>query len=169
MCDHVWQKNFLFFKLRQAGTLCCSSCTWTDLSSSNKIQRNYKGLKITECMCSWDKVRTKDTKGPREPNCHFWRVRGKSRAWCMPPALSTPKGKGGPPKTPLQRYPWIQPTLTLHKVQAHRPLRERVREPVTCSCCPPCRRSPNKSSPEFLVWCLVNVRRLGMVKDPGPY
>ena len=29
------------------GSLCCSACTWTNISSSNKIQRNYKELKIT--------------------------------------------------------------------------------------------------------------------------
>ena len=28
------------------GTLCCNACTWTNVSS-NKIQINYKGLKIT--------------------------------------------------------------------------------------------------------------------------
>ena len=38
--------------LRQAGTWdpllqFCSACTWTNVSSSNKIQRNYIGLKIT--------------------------------------------------------------------------------------------------------------------------
>jgi len=30
-----------------------SACTWTVISSSNKIQRNYEGLKITACMPSW--------------------------------------------------------------------------------------------------------------------
>lgn len=35
------------------GTLCCSICTWTIISSkSNRIQRNYKGLKTTVCMYS---------------------------------------------------------------------------------------------------------------------
>ena len=27
------------------GILCCSGCTWANVSSSNKIQRNYMGLK----------------------------------------------------------------------------------------------------------------------------
>lgn len=27
----------------------CNACTWTDISSSNPIQRKYKGLKITTC------------------------------------------------------------------------------------------------------------------------
>ena len=30
-------------------TFCSSACIWTDISSSNKIERNYKGLKITVC------------------------------------------------------------------------------------------------------------------------
>ena len=39
----------------QAGTWepllhCCNACTWTYLSSSNKIQRNHMALKITTCM-----------------------------------------------------------------------------------------------------------------------
>ena len=40
------------------GTLCCSGCsvcTWTNISS-NKIQRNNKGLKITVDMRSWGKL-----------------------------------------------------------------------------------------------------------------
>lgn len=28
----------------------CNACTWTDISSSNPIQRKYKGLKITVYM-----------------------------------------------------------------------------------------------------------------------
>ena len=31
------------------GTLGCSACTRKTISSSNKIQRNYKGLKMTVC------------------------------------------------------------------------------------------------------------------------
>ena len=54
-------------EMRQAGTwdpllargpLCCSACTWTHLSSSNKIQRSCTGLKITACMSSWGKFCT---------------------------------------------------------------------------------------------------------------
>ena len=32
------------------GTLCCGACTCTNISSSNKIQRNCKRLKITVCI-----------------------------------------------------------------------------------------------------------------------
>ena len=39
-------------------TFCCSACSWTSVSCSNKIQRNYKGLTITACMHSWTELRT---------------------------------------------------------------------------------------------------------------
>ena len=41
---------------------CCHACIWTSLSLSNKVQRNYMGLKITACICSWDKFWTKGYK-----------------------------------------------------------------------------------------------------------
>ena len=50
------QGNLIYFLLRQAGTWdpelqSCNAFTWTHLSSSNKIQRNFMGLKITTvCM-----------------------------------------------------------------------------------------------------------------------
>ena len=43
----------------EPGTLCCSgcsSCTWTNIYLSNKIQRNYKGLKIIVYMHRWVKL-----------------------------------------------------------------------------------------------------------------
>ena len=40
------------------GTLCCSACSWTNVSFGNKIQRNSKGLKIAVCVHNWDKLRT---------------------------------------------------------------------------------------------------------------
>ena len=53
--------------LRRAGAWdpvlqCGNACSWTHLSSSNKIQRNYMGLKITACMPSWDKFWQRDQK-----------------------------------------------------------------------------------------------------------
>ena len=38
------------------GALCCSSCTWTHLSSSKKIQRNCMGLKIRVGANSGQKI-----------------------------------------------------------------------------------------------------------------
>ena len=53
--------------MKQAGIWqpCCSDCkagTKTNSSFSNKIQRNYKELKITADMCSWANYRQEDTK-----------------------------------------------------------------------------------------------------------
>ena len=38
------------------GPLCCRVSTWTKFSSSNKIQRNCKGPKITVCRSLWGKL-----------------------------------------------------------------------------------------------------------------
>ena len=48
------------------GPLCCRACTWTNISSSYRIQRNHEGLKIAACMHSWGKLwtRYKKTKNP---------------------------------------------------------------------------------------------------------
>ena len=95
---------------RQAGTWepqrqGCSACTWTQLSSSNKIQKKTKpktcmGLKITMCMHSWGKFWTKRYKETKNPNCHFWRVWNKNRGlgakagyWACP--LHSALQKGG--------------------------------------------------------------------------
>ena len=53
----------------EPGILYCNVCIWTNVSWSNKIQRNYKGLKITVCMSSWNKLRTryKKTRGTQLP------------------------------------------------------------------------------------------------------
>ena len=94
-------------KVRQAGTWdpllhCCNACTWKNVPQSNKIQRNYKGLKITACMYSWGKFWTKDIKKPQLPLLKSREqkqgVRSKSRVLHMRPALNTTKGVGRPPK-----------------------------------------------------------------------
>ena len=35
------------------GTPCYNACPWTSVFSSNKIQRNYKGPKVTVSVCNW--------------------------------------------------------------------------------------------------------------------
>ena len=89
-----------------------SACTWTDLSSCNKIQRNYMGTKNNCSMCSWGIFWTKRykkiTKPP--PNCYFWRARSKKSVLFMPPALSTTKGVGETLKPALQPCPWTLPS-----------------------------------------------------------
>ena len=64
-------------KMRRAGpgVLHGSACTWTKVSSSNKIQRHYKALKIIACMCSWGKLwktRYKKTKNPTATSEVLW-------------------------------------------------------------------------------------------------
>ena len=63
-------------RVRQAGTRdpwlqCCRACTWTNVSSGYKIQRNYKGLKITACVCNWGIFWTTRYKQTKKPNCRF--------------------------------------------------------------------------------------------------
>ena len=110
-------------QVRQAGTRrpvlqCCRACTRTHLSSSNKIQRNRKGLQGTVCMHIWGKFWTKDTKRPKtqlsvlkslEQNQG---VGNKSRALSMSPAPSIPEGWAnhlsllpGPTPGPTPTYP----------------------------------------------------------------
>ena len=94
------------------GALCCSACTWTNVSSSNKIEGNYEQLKITTCMCSWGKLwtRHKKTQKTQLPLLKSrGRVGNKSRALCTPPAHATTKGVGRTPKPPLLPAPWTHP------------------------------------------------------------
>ena len=80
---------------------CCNGCTWTHLSSSNGIQRNRMGLKITACMCSWGGFWTPKIQRDQKPQLPFLRsleqnqdVKSKSRILYMPP-LHTPPPRGG--------------------------------------------------------------------------
>ena len=77
------------FPLRVLGTLCCSACTRKNISSSNKIQRNYKELKITTRRHSWSKLRTRY----KRPNaqCPLLNNREPEQERCLPPAHGTPE------------------------------------------------------------------------------
>ena len=48
------------------GTLCCKACTWTNISSNYKIQRNYTRLKVLVTV-QLGQFLDKDTKRPRTP------------------------------------------------------------------------------------------------------
>ena len=61
------------------GNLCYSTYTWTNISSSNETDRNYKGLQIIAGIRSWGKLWTIGYKKAKKPNCHFWRARSKNR------------------------------------------------------------------------------------------
>ena len=115
--------------LRQAGTWdpllqCCNACTRTHLSSSNKIQRSYVGLKITVCMGSWGKFWTPKLTNPiasfEEQGAKLI-VESKSRVLHMCPALNITIGVGKTPKSPFCSIPAHTPNLSPYKEQAHYP------------------------------------------------
>lgn len=62
----------------EPGTLCFSACTWTNVFSSHKIQRKYKGPKITLCMRSWGKLWTTRYKKTEKTNSYFEKLRSKT-------------------------------------------------------------------------------------------
>ena len=73
-----------------------SETGWTNILS-NKIQRNYKGLKITVLICSWGKLQTRYKKTVK-PMAPF-----KSKHWVLRMTLAhtTTKGVSIPPKSAL--------------------------------------------------------------------
>ena len=154
-------------------TLYCSVCTWTNASSRNKIQRNYKGLKITACMHSWDKLWTRRYKKTKKSQCHFWRAGSKNRVsgakagYCPRPLHSTPpKGRANHLSHTSSPTHGHTPTLT-HTRNQLAPLGDQSREPVTCfhSLLQP--QKPQKS----LAWIsyLTSYQFLLKAKNPGRY
>ena len=59
---------------------CFSVCTRINLSSSNKIQRNYNGLKITAIRANLGQ----DTE-TKTPTCLFWRAGSKKQGTAHAP------------------------------------------------------------------------------------
>ena len=57
--------------MRQAGTGPFSAYTWPIISSSNKIQRNSKVIKITVCMHSWSKLWLTKYQATKNPTATF--------------------------------------------------------------------------------------------------
>ena len=125
----------------------CNACTWTNVSSSYKIQVNYKGLKITVCVHSWGKFWTKDTKRPKKAQLPLLKSReqkqgvgSKSGVLRMPPALNTTKWwaehlshPSGPTPGPIPTYP--------HPIQGTS-LPPSARELVACSHSPLLQQGP---------------------------
>ena len=101
--------------MRQAGTWdplkqCCNACTWTYLSSSNKVQRKQYGTKNSCVHGPWGQIlNPKDTKRPKiQPPFlksleQKQRVGNKSRVLPPPPAHTTTGGVGTTPKPD----PWV--------------------------------------------------------------
>ena len=100
-------------------TLCCSACTWTNVSSSNKIQRNYKGLKITVCMCSWGRLWTKRYKETKSTTATSEEPGAKAGSYACPLHTTPPKGWADHLSHPSSLTPGPTPTLTPYKEPAH--------------------------------------------------
>lgn len=79
--------------------LCCSACAWTHISSSNKIQRNYKGTK-SNCVRGQLERGKQIQERTKKTNCYFWRAWSKkqdvgsksTQYFHVPPASTPPKG-----------------------------------------------------------------------------
>ena len=99
------------------GTLCCSARTWTNISLSSKMQRNYKGLKVTTYMQSWGKLWTTRYERPKKKtqllllkNSEQKHSDGsKSRLLYMTREYNTAKAVGRPLKPPLWPDPYPHP------------------------------------------------------------
>ena len=141
-------------------TLGCKACTWTHLSSNNRIQRNCMGLKITMCLHSWGKFWTQ--KIQRDPTNALsllkslepkQGIRSKSRVLHKPPAHNTIKGWAKQPSL----TPGHTPTLTQKKERLS--ASQEVDEQgnllfILALCC--CSGGPSKGWPKFLCWSLIN-------------
>ena len=114
------------------GTLCRSPCNWTNGSLSNKIQRNYKGLKITVCtvQLGQDTKRSNNPTATSEDQEQNLGVGSKSRVLCMPPVLNTTKGANylsHPSSQTSGHTPVLTPACSSW-------MGELAREPVAYSC-----------------------------------
>ena len=141
-------------KLIEAGTWdpSLSACTWTNASSINKMQRNYKGLKIN-CThaCTVGANYEQDTKRQKTPAATS--EKSETKAWLlyMVHAHSTTKGVSKPPLD--QPYPHLYegPAHLPHPLSGSKQGNPLLGFAPSC-----CSRSPNKTLPEFLLWPLIN-------------
>ena len=65
----------------ESGILYCKACTWTHLSSSNKTQSIYAGLKVTACMCGWSKFWTQNIQKDKNPTATSEEPGAKTGCW----------------------------------------------------------------------------------------
>ena len=120
----------------EPGTLCCSSYTWTNVSSSNRLQKKCKGLKVTVSIHSWGKLwtRYKKTKNPTTNS----EVRRARTGYCAP-YLHTglPKGWADLRSQPSGPAHGSSPICSPFKGGAFpypAQLREQARAPISCFC-----------------------------------
>ena len=146
------------FQERQAGT-------WTNISSSNKIQRNYKAVKIAMCIHSLDKLWTVGYKKNENPDA-ISKDPGEKAGYCTctlhtaPPRgwadhLNHPSGPTPGPASPLA--PYKAPAHLLSGSEQGNLL--LVFDPFCCS------KSPNKTLPEILIWLRINLYWLRKAGD----
>ena len=153
----------------EPGILCCSACTWTNISSSKKIQRNCKGLKITVCIHSWGKLWTRRYKKTKTPTAISEELGAKAGYWACPLHSTPPRGWADHLSHASGPTPGHTPALTPYKEAAHPPWEGNLEQGnLLLVLAPPCcSRSPRKALPEFLVWPLINFCWLGKAKNPG--
>ena len=150
---------------------CWTACTWTNVSSSSQMQRNYMGLKITACMRSWGKFWAKNRRRKTQlPLLKSWEqkfcVGSKSRVLHMPPALNTIK-RWAKQWSHHTADPWTHPHP--HPIQGTSSpgLREQAKGPVTCLCSLLQPQEPQYSF-AWMSWPdLINFCWLGKAKNPG--
>ena len=150
-------------------TLCCNAYTWKNIFSTKyKLSRTKNNCVHAQLGQIMNNKIPKDKKAPLallKSRAEKQGAGSKSRGLGMPPALSTNKAVGKPPKPPLWPNSWTHHYP--HPTEGSRSAslcsrREQARAPVTCSCCPPgpcpsaAAGAPIKALYEFLVWPLVN-------------
>ena len=131
-------------------TLYGSACTWTNISSKNRIQINCKKLRITVCMhVIGGKFWTIRSNKRSQTYCQSWGVGRKAGSWpmiCVQDHLSHHSSL----------TLWPTPTLTPLKGPAF-PSSRNNKENLLLVFTPLCfSRSPNKALSKFLIWPLIN-------------
>ena len=120
----------------------------------------YKETKKNCLHAQLRQIMDNKIKRDQNPNCHFWRVRNKSRVLCMPPAHSTTSGWADHLSHPSSLTPeHTLPSLHVRNKLVHPTLLQWAGKQgnlLSVLVPPCCSRDPNKASSEFLVWPLVN-------------
>ena len=136
----------------------CNACTWTNISS-NKIQRNSKGLKITAYSAARANHGQEDTKSLKTQLSKSRLLGAKPVYYACSLHAIPPKGwadhlshLSGPGPT-LTLIPYKEPACTPH------PLESKQARKLVAFCSPHCcSRGPSKAMPEFS--CLASYKFL---------
>ena len=123
------------------GNFGCSAYTWTHLSSSNKIQRNWMRLSVTVCTGRGDKFWTKNTKRAKNSTATFEKSRAKA-GYCSCPLHTIPsKGWVDHLSHPSGPTPGHTLTLTPYKEPVRPSLASKQRKHM-CSHSPLLQQGP---------------------------